>query len=240
MPSWFWTKRPRRFRPSAAWPVSFLSGADWVRPAGATTSAVCRTDFQQRHPAGAFAHRVSDVRGGRPTALRSLRVVAGGSPFAVLAGTGALFPVMKPSATSSSASAKRTLRPFGGRSGPGRCCRCLAAGPVHFARLDKWTRRFSFPRFSTPSTHLWGSSERLSGRPLQHFVRGPVRKLNTRQLRDILLALQTEGDYAGRLFSRTRMKYTKLQLWDRFQKYYTDYPSIGLALHLTRRSRNQE
>src|SRR5476651_1786215 len=30
------------------------------------------------------------------------------------------------------------------------------------------------------------------------------------------------------------MNYTKLQWWERFQKYYTEFPSIGLALDLSR------
>ena len=32
------------------------------------------------------------------------------------------------------------------------------------------------------------------------------------------------------------MSYSKLQLWDRFQKYYTEFPEIGLALDLSRMS----
>jgi len=30
------------------------------------------------------------------------------------------------------------------------------------------------------------------------------------------------------------MSYTKLQWWERFQKYYTEFPSLGLAVDLSR------
>ena len=30
------------------------------------------------------------------------------------------------------------------------------------------------------------------------------------------------------------MKYSKLQLWERFQKYYKEFPTIGMALDLSR------
>jgi glucose-6-phosphate isomerase len=30
------------------------------------------------------------------------------------------------------------------------------------------------------------------------------------------------------------MNYTKLQWWDRFQKYYTEFPELGLAVDLSR------
>ena len=29
------------------------------------------------------------------------------------------------------------------------------------------------------------------------------------------------------------MNYTKLQWWDRFQKYYTEFPDLGLAVDLS-------
>ena len=30
------------------------------------------------------------------------------------------------------------------------------------------------------------------------------------------------------------MNYTKLQWWERFQKYYTEFPAVGLAVDLSR------
>jgi hypothetical protein len=30
------------------------------------------------------------------------------------------------------------------------------------------------------------------------------------------------------------MNYTKLQWWERFQKYYTEFPEVGLAVDLSR------
>ena len=30
------------------------------------------------------------------------------------------------------------------------------------------------------------------------------------------------------------MKYTKLQWWERFQKYYSPFPELGLAIDLSR------
>jgi len=50
MPSWFWTKRPRRSRPLAVWPVSFPFWARSLGPAGATTSALCRTTSNNAIP----------------------------------------------------------------------------------------------------------------------------------------------------------------------------------------------
>src|ERR1035438_295357 len=38
----------------------------------------------------------------------------------------------------------------------------------------------------------------------------------------------------SRLFETYFMNYTKLQWWDRFQKYYTEFPELGLAVDLSR------
>ncbi len=36
------------------------------------------------------------------------------------------------------------------------------------------------------------------------------------------------------MFQRLFMRYTREQLWERFQKYYTEFPSLGLAMDLSR------
>src|SRR6185312_16160505 len=36
------------------------------------------------------------------------------------------------------------------------------------------------------------------------------------------------------------MNYTKLQWWERFQKYYTEFPEIGLAVDLSRMNVDDE
>jgi hypothetical protein len=81
---------PKAISPFGGRQFHLFPGPDWVCPASATTLALGRTDFQQRHPAGPLADRVYDVRRVWRPAFRPLRVAAGRSGLAGHAGAGAL------------------------------------------------------------------------------------------------------------------------------------------------------